>query len=131
LVVETTNIRRGASPLNMATIGAPANNIVPMSKQAKVIERFTLANKDTLVYDMTYVDPEVYTAPFTTRMEIPRNDKYEFFEYACHEGNVQARNYINSSRALRAQAAAKASAPPTVPAAAPAPAPAQAAPTRQ
>ncbi len=25
LVVETSNIRKGASPLNMATIGAPAN----------------------------------------------------------------------------------------------------------
>jgi hypothetical protein len=130
LVVETTNIRRGASPLNMATIGAPANNVVPMSKNAKVIERFTLSDKNTLVYDMTYSDPEVYTAPFTTRMDIPRNDKYEFFEYACHEGDVQVRNYINSSRALRAQAAAKAAAPPTAPAAAPA-APAPAAPTRQ
>lgn len=103
LVVETTNIRRGASPLNMATIGAPANNIVPMSKQAKVRETFTLADANTLIYRMTYTDPVVYTAPFTVQMEIPRNDKYEFFEYACHEGNVQARNYISSSRSLRSQ----------------------------
>ncbi|HZV57763.1 MAG TPA: hypothetical protein VFF89_08815 [Sphingobium sp.] len=103
LVVETTNIRKGASPLNMATIGAPPNNTVPMSDQAKVVERFTLADANTLVYDMTYSDPAVFTAPFTTRMEIPRNDDYQFFEYACHEGDVQVRNYITSSRALRAQ----------------------------
>jgi hypothetical protein len=25
------------------------------------------------------------------------------FEYACHEGNVQVRNYISASRAERAQ----------------------------
>jgi len=107
LVVETTNIRKGASPLNMATIGAPANNVVPMSDEARVTERFTLAGPNTLVYDMTYNDPKVYTKPFTTRMDIPRNDKYEFFEYACHEGNVQARNYISSSRSLRAQGIAR------------------------
>ncbi len=103
LVVETTNIRRGAAPLNMATIGAPAANLIPMSKDAKVTERFQLGDANTLVYTMTYSDPKVYTKPYTTRMEIPRNDKYEFFEYACHEGDVQVRNYINSSRALRAK----------------------------
>lgn len=103
LVVETKNIRRGAAPLNMATIGAPAANLVPMSKDAKVTERFQLADANTLVYTMTYDDPKVYTKPYTVRMEIPRNDKYEFFEYACHEGDVQVRNYIKSSRALRAQ----------------------------
>ncbi len=107
LVVETTNIRKGASPLNMATIGAPANNLVPMSDEAKVVERYTLAGPDTLVFEMTYSDPKVYTKPFTTRMDVPRNDKYEFFEYACHEGDVQVRNYINSSRALRAQGIAR------------------------
>ncbi len=56
---------------------------------------------------MTYSDPKVYTKPFTTRMDIPRNDKYEFFEYACHEGDVQVRNYITSSRSLRAQGIAR------------------------
>jgi len=105
LVVDTTDIRRGASPLNAATIGGPqpATNTVPMSKEAHVTERFQLADANTLVYTMTYSDPAVWTAPFTTRMEIPRNDKYEFYEYACHEGDVQVRNYINSSRALRAK----------------------------
>ncbi len=103
LVIETTNIRKGASPLNMATIGAPPNNVIPMSDQAKVVERLTLADANTLIYEMTYSDPVVWTAPFKVRMDIPRNDGYEFYEYACHEGNVQARNYISSSRSLRAQ----------------------------
>ena len=51
---------------------------------------------------MTYSDPVYFTAPFTARMDIPRNDEYVFYEYACHEGNVQFRNYINASRAERA-----------------------------
>jgi hypothetical protein len=106
LVVDTTNIKSGASPLNMATIGAPFGNTVPMSDQAHVTERFTMAGPDTLVYSMTYTDPVVYTKPYTIRMDIPRNSDYEFFEYACHEGDVQVRNYIVASRAQRAKAAA-------------------------
>jgi hypothetical protein len=26
-----------------------------------------------------------------------RNDKYQFFEYACHEGNTVVANYIKST----------------------------------
>jgi hypothetical protein len=31
------------------------------------------------------------------------NEKYEFFEYACHEGDIQVRNYIIASRSQRAK----------------------------
>ena len=103
LVIETTNIRTGAAPLNMATIGAPPNNTIPMSPQAHVVERLTMANPDTLVYEMTFTDPVVWTAPYTIRMDWQRNQKYGMFEYACHEGDVQVRNYINASRAQRAK----------------------------
>jgi hypothetical protein len=105
LVVETTNIRPGAAPLNMATLGGPRNNTIPMSPDAKVVERFTLISANTMTYEMTYSDPKVWTAPFTLRMDWPRNQKYEFFEYACHEGDEQVRNYIVANRALRAKVA--------------------------
>ena len=60
LVVETANIRPGAAPLNAATIGgpAPAWNTVPMSPEAKVTERFTLINANTMTYEMTYLGSE-------------------------------------------------------------------------
>jgi hypothetical protein len=103
LVVETTNIKPGASALNMGTMGAPPNNTLPMSAEARVTERFALADRNTLVYEMTLSDPVVWRAPFTVRMDIPRNDKYRFFEYACHEGNVQIRNYVTADRARRDQ----------------------------
>ncbi len=109
LVIETSNIRPGASPLNMATIGAPANNTIPMSDQAHVTERLTMTGPDSIVYEMTFSDPVYWTAPWTTRLDWQRNQKYGMFEYACHEGDEQVRNYITASRAQRAKdAAAKA-----------------------
>lgn len=116
LVIETENIvagdsasrdsaKRSASPLNMATMGVPPFNTIPMSEKAKVVERLTMTGPDSIVYELTYSDPETFTAPFTARLDWTRNDGYEFFEYACHEGNVQVRNYITASRAQRAQAA--------------------------
>ena len=117
LVIETTNIKAGdsastdinkraASPLNMATIGAPANNTIPMSEQAHVTERLTPTGPDSIIYEMTYSDPVYWTAPFTVRLDWSRNQKYGMFEYACHEGDEQVRNYIVTSRVQRAKDAA-------------------------
>ena len=109
LVIETDKIRPGASPLNMATIGAPANNTIPMSAQSRVVERLTMTSKDSIAYEMTYSDPVNWTKPYTVRLDWQRNEGYGMFEYACHEGDVQVRNYIVASRADRAkEAAAKA-----------------------
>ena len=110
LVIETTNIKSGdsatqdmfarnGSPLNMATRGVPPWNTIPTSSKATVVERLTPVGPDNIVYEMTYSDPEVFTAPFTARLDWTRNDEYEFYEYACHEGDVQVRNYITASRA--------------------------------
>jgi hypothetical protein len=54
-----------------------------------------------ILYEITYDDPEVYTAPWTAQLEWSRDDTYFMAEYACHEGDVQIRNYIRSSRAKR------------------------------
>ena len=110
LVIETTNLKTGdsatrdslarnGSPLNMATMGVPPWNTIPTSDKAKVVERLTPTGPDSIIYEMTYSDPEVFTAPFTARLDWTRNNEYEFYEYACHEGNVQVRNYITASRA--------------------------------
>lgn len=113
LVIETTNIvsgdsathdvsKRAASPLNMATQHVPPFNTIPMSTHAKTLERLTMTGPNTIVHELTYTDPEVYTQPWTTRIEWSRNQDYQFFEYACHEGNYAIRDYINASRAHRA-----------------------------
>ncbi len=101
LEVETTNLTTGATVFSNGTGGVPINNSTPVSEQAKVVERFSMVGPDTLTYEMSYDDPVVWTAPFTLRVDWTRDDSYEMFEYACHEGNVQLRNYINSDRARR------------------------------
>ncbi len=117
LVIETTNIKSGdsvsqdayarsSSPLNMATQAVPPFNTIPMSTQAKMVERITRTGDNSIVYEVTYSDPEVYTQPWTARLEWARDDEYEFFEYACHEGNKAVRDYITASRAERANVAA-------------------------
>jgi hypothetical protein len=122
LVVETDHIRPGAAPLNAATTGGPtpAWNTIPMSPKAHVTERFTPTGPNTIVYEMTYSDPEVWTQPFSLRVDWTRNEKYKFYEYACHEGDEQVRNYIVTSRIQRAKDAAAKTAPAAAAAAAPA-----------
>ncbi|MCB5425873.1 hypothetical protein H0274_11435 [Altererythrobacter sp. CC-YST694] len=104
LVVETTNFKPGPSATNIGTTGSPPTNNTPISESAKMTERFTMTGKDTIVYEVTLDDPVVFTKPWTARLDWQRDDGFGIFEYACHEGNVQVRNYINASRAQRAEA---------------------------
>jgi hypothetical protein len=113
LVIETSNIKSGdsvtrdvskraAAPLNIATQYSLPFNTAPTSTKAHSRERLTMQGPDAILYEITYDDPEVFTAPWTAQLEWTRNDDYVFFEYACHEGDVQVRNYITASRAKRA-----------------------------
>ncbi len=117
LVIETTNIKSGdsashdhfsrnGSPLNIATQAVPPFNTIPTSTKAKTVERLTMTGPNSLMHELTYSDPEVFTAPWTTRVEWIRDDNYNFFEYACHEGNRMPRDYISASRAKRRDIAA-------------------------
>ena len=113
LVIETTNIKSGdsvsrdsakrsASPVIVTMVGGAPLDTMPMSPQARTVERLTMTGPNTIMHELTYSDPETYTAPWTARTEWTRDDGYKFYEYACHEGDVQIRGYITSSRAERA-----------------------------
>jgi len=117
LVIETTNIKSGdsathdhyarnGSVLNIATQAVPPYNTIPTSTKAKTVERLTMTGPNSLMHELTYSDPEVFTAPWTTRVEWIRDDGYQFYEYACHEGNRMPRDYISASRAKRRDIAA-------------------------
>jgi hypothetical protein len=58
------------------------------SDAARVVERFTLIDRDTIHYQATLEDPNVYTRPWTIAFPIRRNPdvKFELLEEACHEG---------------------------------------------
>jgi hypothetical protein len=93
--------------------GAPLDTI-PVGARAHAVEKLTMTGPDSILYQVTYDDPQVFTAPWTAQEEWDRNDKYQMFEYACLEGDVQVRNYIKASRAARAQIAAGTRTPETI-----------------
>ena len=105
LVVETTNFRPGPSSTNIGTTGSPPENDTPVSEQAHMVERFTMTGPDTIIYEFTWTDPVIFAEPWSARLEWQRDDDFGIYEYACHEGNVQIRNFVTASRAERAQAA--------------------------
>ncbi len=115
LVIETTNFKSGASMTNYGTVGAPAGNRIPTSDRMKITERITRTGPDMIQYQITTEDPVVLTRPWTARFPLKNDPTYEWWEYACHEGNTAIPNFITSSRAERA-AAAKAAPQPAAPA---------------
>jgi hypothetical protein len=48
-------------------------------------------------------DPVILTRPWTARYPLKLDNSYEWWEYACHEGNRTIGDYINASRAERAR----------------------------
>ena len=96
LVVDVTNftentwvVGHGAPPE-----GAPAGALttghgVFHSDQLHVVERFTLTDADTIHYEVTIEDPEVFTEPWTIAFDALTRAPHDhmLFEYACHEGN--------------------------------------------
>lgn len=109
LMVTTTNFLPGPSATNIGTTGSPPENKTPVSAQARMTEWFHMVGPDQIIYEFTWEDPVVFQQPWSARLEWQRDDDYGIFEYACHEGNVQIRNYINASRAERAAAAGETS----------------------
>jgi hypothetical protein len=86
LVIETTNFTPGMS-----------NGASPNSAQMKMTERLTPTGPDQIRYEAWIEDPVMLTAPYKIDMPWQRNPNYEFYEYACHEGNVQVRGYITAT----------------------------------
>jgi hypothetical protein len=93
LVIDTTNFN-GRSPMTIVSSRATS---VPTSKQMHVVERLTPIDHDHIQYEATIEDPDILTAPWKMSFPWTRNDKYEFFEYACAEGNEQTGNYIKAT----------------------------------
>jgi hypothetical protein len=66
-----------------------------------VIERFTRTGRDAIQYEVTFVDPATWAAPWTAALDLrARPADSGVFEYACHEGNYGMSNMLSASRAL-------------------------------
>jgi hypothetical protein len=74
-----------------------------LSDQAHVVERFWLADANTLKWEATITDPKVFTRPM--RMAYPpfkRGAVQEMIEDTCHEGNADLVHLKNNYDAAHA-----------------------------
>ena len=74
------------------------------TRHLHVIERFTRASQDTLLYEVTADDPTVWQHPWSYELPMKWNDQ-PLYEYACHEGNYGLANILAGARAEEAAAA--------------------------
>ena len=92
LVVVTRN-------LNGRT-GMQGNGMMLIPSDAiEITERFTPLSANILQYEVTVNDPKTWTRPWKASFPLRRDNNYQMFEYACHEGNYAMRNTLSGSRA--------------------------------
>jgi hypothetical protein len=98
LVVETTNFNGKTDMTNAGVPGSPPSGINPTTVNLHITERFTRTDPDTIDFQMRIENPEVIVSPWAVRYPLKLDNKYQMFEYACHEGNMAIRGYIENSR---------------------------------
>lgn len=93
LVVETINLHPQQAPRNAA----------PLSKQGRIIERFSRDSAEQILYQFEVIDPVYYTESW--RGEIGFNaTETKPYEYACHEGNYGLPGILGGARRLEIDA---------------------------
>jgi hypothetical protein len=92
LVVRTTNLNGKTGMQGNGMMLIPSDSIV-------IEERFTPVSANVLQYEVTIDDPKTWTAPWKVSFPLKRDQDYQMFEYACHEGNYAMRNTLSGSRA--------------------------------
>jgi hypothetical protein len=103
LVVETTNFNgRGWIATNAAS-GRMRG--VPHSDALRLVERFTRVDAGTINYEITVSDPAVYTSTWRVAIPLTRDDSYQIYEYACHEGNHAIQGVLGGARSEERAAA--------------------------
>jgi hypothetical protein len=102
LVIETTNYKEGPPMINLAVPGSPAGNRFPVSDQMKTTERITRLNNEWFLYEIKTEDPVILEGPFTVRYPMIAEPGYQWWEYACHEGNTIIQGYSTTNMHERA-----------------------------
>jgi hypothetical protein len=64
------------------------------SDELHVVERYTRMNHDTLMYEATIEDPNVFTRPWTIRMLLRRQKGIQILEDECEEGENGRRHHV-------------------------------------
>jgi hypothetical protein len=92
LVIETTNFN--------GKVGLTRNgNTLLTSPNLTLVERLTRVDATTLQYEAAVDDPATWTRAWKVSLPLKQHPEYQFFEYACHEGNYAMRNILSAERA--------------------------------
>ncbi len=67
---------------------------VPHSDKMRILEKFRLADPDTMSIETTITDPQALTAPYTTNRILRRHRSWTIAEYICEQNN---RNFVDPS----------------------------------
>jgi hypothetical protein len=73
------------------------------SANLHVVERFSLSDANTLLYQFTVDDPDTWSGPWSGEYPWPRTSD-NVYEYACHEGNYALGDILRGERLLEAEA---------------------------
>jgi hypothetical protein len=101
LVVETTNFDDRGWVATSAATGRIKGILT--SETLKVVERFRRVDADTIMYTATMTDPKMYSRPWTVSSPLEKEDGYQIYEYACHEGNHAVGNILRGARVMEAE----------------------------
>ena len=97
LVVDTTNFNNKGWIATSAATGRVKG--IMQTEALHVVERFTRTDADTLSYEVTIQDPNMYARPWKVAIPLSRDDDYHMYEYACHEGNEAVELILRGGRA--------------------------------
>jgi hypothetical protein len=101
LVVETSNFRFN----DKSRFGVQYEGGVT-DVNLHITERFTMRQKDWVIYRATITDPTTYSKPWTIEASWERAPG-PVYEYACHEGNYAMVDVLGGARAMEKAAAEK------------------------
>ena len=73
-------------------------NLVLLTENAKITEKFTRISKDEIIYQFFVEDKDVYSDIWAGEMVLT-SDSDRIYEYACHEGNYSMENILAGARA--------------------------------
>jgi hypothetical protein len=96
LVVDTTNFNGKGSIATSAGTGRIKG--IHESEALHVVERFKRRDADTISYEVSITDPNVYSAPWKVSVLFTKNSDYVIYEYACHEGNYAMEDILRGGR---------------------------------
>ncbi len=93
-VMETANV----NPVQAS------ESSIPLTKDGKIVERFTRVGTAEIFYQFEVTDPNHYTQPWKAEYTLSVPDG-RVYEYACHEGNYAMAGILGGARLAERQAA--------------------------